>query len=241
MPTKPKKYRSDTPPPPPPPISPKPPIRTVDDPRHGAKVVREGYGPSIGAVLSGGVSSVVGVPGFQKFREELLKDLGNPNDPVAVMFIDQLCWLHLRSGSLLAAGTDGALQPASVAALTAAATRLIAEFRKSALALREYQSPIRQPTNVTINASAQVAVVEAPAAASEPAAEILDVQVSKPPEALANEPFDPFILELESRRRGPPEPLETRAADRSGEAAAAGSRVAEPPVAGGRGEPPTSL
>lgn len=231
----------DTPPPPPLPTRPKPPLKTISDPQQGAKVVRDGFGPSISAALSGGVSAIVGVQGFQEFRSALLKDLGEPKDPLATMFIDQLCWLHFRSAELLVAGASAKLQADQVAALTAAAARVIAEFRKSALALREYQSPLRQPANVTINANAQVAVVEGASAAVQPSVEVFDAKVSKPAEALSHDNFEAFVPEPKTRRRGPPEPVETRSVDRSGTAATTRIRLADSPLGGFVEEPPTTV
>lgn len=244
-------YSSDSPPPPPPPIKPKPTVKTVSDPQDGAKLVREGFGPTIAAALSGGISEVVGVGGFQKFREAILKDLGDPQDPMERMVIDQLCWLHFRAGQILVASADSKLPADQAAVLTAAATRVIAEFRKSVLALREYRSPRREVPNVTINTNTQLAVVNPPA---EPpvATEILDAQVnkslpppvaletfgaqvSKPLEALPHEQFGFFFKKSDHCRT--PEPIEARRTDAGGGTSTARSGAPQPPLGGGCGEP----
>ena len=244
----------DSPEPPPPPqspIKPKSPVKTVGDPQEGAKLVRDGFGASVAAALSGGVSEVVGVGGFQKFREGILKDLGDPKDPLEVMLIDQLCWLHFRAGQILVASADSKLPADQAAVLTAAATRVIAEFRKTALALCEYRSPRREVPNVTINTNTQLAVVNPPA---EPpvAPEILEAQVGEPlqppvaPETFCAQvskqlealPHEQLGLYFHtSDRCRAPEPVEARRADSGGVTPTARSCSAQSPMVGGCCEP----
>lgn len=234
-------------PPPPPQTKPKAPVKTVGDPQEGAKLVREGFGASIAAALSGGVSEVVGVGGFQKHREAVLKGLGDPKDPLEVMMIDMACWVYFRSGEMLVASTDSKLPADQVAALTAAAGRLIAEFRKSALTLREYRSPRREVPNVTINTNTQLAVVNQPTE-TPVAPENVDALVSKPVQPLAapdtidaqleplpHEQFG-FYFHTSDRCRTP-ESVEARRADSGGVTPTARSCSALPPVVGGCCEP----
>jgi len=77
---------------------------------------------------------------FKAYRDDLMRDAGNPADPIEVMLIEQLMMAHHNVGRLhmqAAAARD----PEEARACNAAAVRLMAEFRRSALALRTYRVP----------------------------------------------------------------------------------------------------
>jgi hypothetical protein len=135
---------------------------------HEASVIEETFGAGILTSISS-LSSQAGPGGFKVYRDRVLAASGAPKDPIEEMFIEQLLWAHHRVASLhvgatLAKGID------QVSALTSASAKLMAEFRKSGLALREYRSPT-VPQQLTVvkqqNVAAgnqQVALVEAEAA-----------------------------------------------------------------------------
>ena len=73
------------------------------------------------------------------FRDQLIRDCGSPSDPVEVMLLEQLATSHLCLGVLnnkaaLSESVEGA------SAYWGASARLMAEFRRTALALQSYRS-----------------------------------------------------------------------------------------------------
>jgi hypothetical protein len=76
--------------------------------------------------------------GYDRYVTDLLQEAGNPSDPVERMLVEQLVLAHHKIGSLHAeaAGAKGT----AAALCNAAAARLMAEFRKSALALKTYRT-----------------------------------------------------------------------------------------------------
>lgn len=79
---------------------------------------------------------------FRVFLEQMLADAGNPTDPVERMMLEQLALAHFRTAQLhAAAGQSKGAEAAKL--LTAAAARLLGEFRRTALALRAYRG--REP------------------------------------------------------------------------------------------------
>jgi len=84
------------------------------------------------------------VKGYRAFLDRIFADAGSPSDPVEVMLLEQLVLAHLRAGQLQAqAGMAEGLE--AVRLYNAAAARLLAEFRKTALALKSYrEAPARR-------------------------------------------------------------------------------------------------
>jgi hypothetical protein len=77
-------------------------------------------------------------PGHSRFLDDILKDAGSPSDPVETMLLKQLALCHLRAAQLHGhAGQAVGLEAAAL--YNAAAARLTAEFRKTALALKRYR------------------------------------------------------------------------------------------------------
>lgn len=76
---------------------------------------------------------------YRVYLERLMADLGSPTDPVERMMAEQLCLAHFRTAQLHAAG-GRATGAEAVKLLNAAAARLLAEFRRTALALRELRN-----------------------------------------------------------------------------------------------------
>jgi hypothetical protein len=90
------------------------------------------------------------------YLERFLVDCGNPTDPVERMMLEQLALAHFRTGQLHAkAGiTENA---EAVKLLSAAAARLLGEFRRTALALRVYRAgaPVERATPLKLYKAAQ--------------------------------------------------------------------------------------
>jgi len=96
------------------------------------------------AILPAALASAIGMDqyiestGYRRYLDDLLKDAGNPTDPIEIMLLEQLAVCHLRAAQLHGhAGQAAGLE--AVTAYNAAAARLTAEFRKTALALKEYR------------------------------------------------------------------------------------------------------
>jgi len=94
------------------------------------------------AFLFGAAGNLYGpgmdIPSFKSYLDAFLKDAGPPTDPVERMLLEQLALAHHSIGRLhVRAGTAEGLE--AVTACHAAAARLQAEFRRSALALQAYR------------------------------------------------------------------------------------------------------
>ena len=84
--------------------------------------------------------------GFRTFFDRLMDDAGNPDDPVERMLIQQLAMAHFRIGELHSKATE-AKSVELVKAYNSAASRLLGEFRRVALAISTYrgQAPKTKP------------------------------------------------------------------------------------------------
>ena len=124
-------------PPPPPP----PPVLTTEQ-QAGALHT---FAP--GAYLYGVTGAVLGpsmkVPGCQVYLDELTREAASGTDPIETMLVQQLVWAYHAVGVLhIQAGSSK--RAAEVTAYHAAVARLMAEFRRSSLALKAYrQGPPR--------------------------------------------------------------------------------------------------
>lgn len=86
--------------------------------------------------------------GFVEYVDQLMVEGGLPKDPVERMLLEQICMAHHTIGRLyVQASSADTLEQAKV--FNAAATRLLAEFRRSALALKAYREPT-PPRNITV-------------------------------------------------------------------------------------------
>ncbi len=82
--------------------------------------------------------SGIDIPAFKAYLDTFLKDAGSPTDPVERMLLEQLALAHHSIGRLhFRAGITENLD--ATTACHAAAARLQAEFRRTALALHEYR------------------------------------------------------------------------------------------------------
>jgi len=98
--------------------------------------------------VSSSLSDGISTGAFKVYLDKLLADAGNPTDPIEVMLIEQLALAHFNIGRLQikSCGTDS---PQLQVAYSDAATRLLGEFRRCALALedlRAKQAPRREPS-----------------------------------------------------------------------------------------------
>jgi hypothetical protein len=159
---------------------------------------------------------------------------GRPTDPIANFMVEQLAWAHHRLG-LLHCQAAGATTPELAKEYNAAAARLMTEFRKTALALREYRMPM-PPKQVTVvqqqNLAAgdqQVAFIEGSARPEALLEKSADSKLtSKPVEAIAHAPNIPLIPESKNGSSRAKEPTAPRAIDAGRAATAARVNAAAP-------------
>jgi hypothetical protein len=78
------------------------------------------------------------------YRDEMLREMGNPSDPLERMMIEQAAVAHVM---VLQFHSFTALAKSSIAAgvYANAAAKLMAELRKMILGVREYRSPMARP------------------------------------------------------------------------------------------------
>lgn len=78
---------------------------------------------------------------YKAYLEGLLRDAGSPTDPVEVTLVEQLALAHFRIGQLHAtAGKAQGLEATKI--LNGVTSRLLGEFRRTALALRAYRGRV---------------------------------------------------------------------------------------------------
>jgi hypothetical protein len=98
------------------------------------------FGPA--AYLYGASAPLLGeaidVETWKLYLNGFLQELGSPADPVAQLMIQQLALAHFALGRLHVRASTRIL-PQEVAAYSAAIGRLMAEFRRTALALKAYR------------------------------------------------------------------------------------------------------
>jgi hypothetical protein len=83
----------------------------------------------------------VGPSGYRAYLDQLIKDAGHPTDPIEVLMLEQLVMAHFRIAQLH--GSAGQAQGIeAVKMLSAAAARLLGEFRRTALAIRAYRAGV---------------------------------------------------------------------------------------------------
>lgn len=107
------------------------------------------------AALSKSLGGGFAIWSCQLYLDKLLEEAGSPNDPVERMLVEQLALAHHNLGRLyLQAAQAATTEEAEV--FNTAAARLLAEFRRLALALREYRAPMT-PKEVTMIGQQNVA------------------------------------------------------------------------------------
>jgi hypothetical protein len=102
----------------------------------------------LNAVSGATFGGAVNPGGFKAYLDSLLVAAGNPSDPVETMLVQQLIWAHHQVGNLAGkAAHPATLQEVEV--YNQALARIMAEFRRSSLALREYRSG-PSPKQITV-------------------------------------------------------------------------------------------
>jgi hypothetical protein len=105
---------------------------------HQAEVLRESvFAASMAAALAH--DKLFDPASYQVYLQRLMADSGDPPDPVERMMLEQLALAHFRVAALhVRAGRAEGLEATKI--LSAAAARLLGEFRRTALAFKVYRS-----------------------------------------------------------------------------------------------------
>jgi len=89
--------------------------------------------------VTSSIAPDISTAAFKIYREKLLEQAGSPTDPIEIMLIEQIALAHFHIGRLHLKSCSTAQAQLAVA-FADAATRLTAEFRRSALALEDYRA-----------------------------------------------------------------------------------------------------
>jgi hypothetical protein len=115
------------------------PTETISASEYFAGHLRETVAPLFMNASLGRALQQTDTTAFRLYRNKLLADCGSPTDPIEVMLIEQLALAHLNMGLLhCKASNAGSVECAT--AYSGAASRLMGEFRRSALALLAYRA-----------------------------------------------------------------------------------------------------
>ena len=200
-----------------------------------AKVIQEVSGAAVLATCAGKVvENAFDSNAFNVYRANVLEAAGQPTDPIEMMIIEQLLWAHHRIGILQTEAVCAKTVEAAILYNTAAA-RLMAEFRKSSLALREYRTPVVQK-NITVvkqqNVAAgdqQIAYLDGNSAVPSGVGKNRDTElVSNSLEAITHEHQTTLIPQPQTSRGRAAEPCHAWAIDAGRARAAEGSGPCKP-------------
>lgn len=190
--------------------------KALSAPEYGQKVLEELHSATVLSTLAGEViANELHPGGFKLYRDALIKAVGQPVDPLENLIIDQLLWAHFSIGRLQTTAAGAATAEVN-GAFTLAITRLMAEFRKTLLALREYRSPLTprqitvvQQQNVAAQGDQQIAFVERGGGPTNPPPVRADIElVSNPQTRVIDHVEQPKALPTPARR--PPQPVQAR-------------------------------
>jgi hypothetical protein len=124
-------------------------VSAAGNPNTATSILRDFSAAAVLATLAGKeLRSQISLADFKTYRDQLLAECGRPTDPIEIMLLEEFVWAHHRLGQLHAEAAN-AKSADLIEAFNGAATKLMAELRRSALALREYRSPIT-PQRVTV-------------------------------------------------------------------------------------------
>lgn len=117
-------------------------------------VIRDALAPSyLQASLSHITGGMLDFAAFRSYLGGLMEKCGNPADPLEQMLIEQLAWAHHAIGRLhVAAAKANAFQEAEV--YNAAVARLMAECRRTSLAIATYRAPPAVKQSITLSREA---------------------------------------------------------------------------------------
>ena len=102
-----------------------------------ASVVKRGITPTALAMVLD-MENMIVAAGCRVYLDDLVRESGNPSDPVEIMLLEQLAMCHQYSIQMQALSKKAEGIEAIELYLSGAA-RLSSEFRKTALALKEYR------------------------------------------------------------------------------------------------------
>ena len=102
-----------------------------------ASVVKRGITPTALAMVLD-MENMIGAAGCRVFLDEMIQESGNPSDPLEIMLLEQMAMCHHYSIQMQAMSKKAEGIEAIELYLSSAA-RLSGEFRKTALALKEYR------------------------------------------------------------------------------------------------------
>ena len=106
-------------------------------PEQQSLVVKKVIAPAALAAAMG-VENKIETSGCRVYLDDLIKDSGSPVDPVEIMLLEQTAMCHLLSMKLQSKASEAEGIEAKELYMSGAA-RLSGEFRKTALALKEYR------------------------------------------------------------------------------------------------------
>ena len=202
-----------------------------------ARAIKE---TSAAAVLATCVGKIFGKEfgscAFKAYHDNVLEAAGQPTDPIEIMLVEQLLLAYHRIGDLHTQAASAKTVDAA-AVYNAAAARLMGEFRKTSLALREYRTPV-VPKNVTVvkqqnvaTGDQQIAYLDGKAAMSSRPATNPDIELgSNRQEAMTHEPQTVFIPQPQTGKGRAAEPIPARSLDAAGTRATSASGSCEPAV-----------
>ncbi|MCE9552873.1 MAG: hypothetical protein K8T91_05795 [Planctomycetes bacterium] len=185
---------------------------------------------------TGGASLGDNVPAqaFDFYMQGLLKEAGQPTDPIERMLVEQIALAHHNIGRLylLAAGAETLVQAATY---NAAAVRLVAEFRRTALSLKKYREPpaakhftVVKQQNLAQNQ--QVALITAEEADQQRFSKQCDSELTSN-KAIEHVPQQNIISQPQTRGSRETEPVEAQRANARRPATPARRGPVRPPVA----------
>lgn len=128
------------------PTPPGPPPAGLDEARHAtaqrtahqAEVLREGAFSALMATALN-MDKYFDTGAYRVYVAGVMRDLGDPQDPIERMLIEQLCLAHFRVAQLHAgAGQANGLEATKL--LNTVAARMLGEMRRTALSLKAYRT-----------------------------------------------------------------------------------------------------
>jgi hypothetical protein len=127
---------------------------------HEGRLVQELFPAAVLASLVGKkFGTSVSVGGFKAYADNIAVASADPKNPNESMLSQQLVWAHHHIGCLLGKAAN-AETPELVAVYNAATTKLMAEFRKSSLALHALRSPAGPKQLTVVTGNQQVAMID---------------------------------------------------------------------------------
>ena len=110
---------------------------------HQAEVLRKGVFPALMASALN-LDKFFDTAAYKIYLENVLRDMGEPTDPIERMLVEQLCLAHFRVAQLQAdAGSAKGL--VAIQLLNSVAGRMLGEMRLTALSLQTYRTGTAKP------------------------------------------------------------------------------------------------